>query len=523
VGEPTDTSVTPARVRDDTPSDIVENSPDLLARYDPNGVCLYASPASLPLLGYMPEQLIGRRCTSFVHPDDQVDVSDAFFADDARSGSIVQYRARHNNGEWVWLETALQAVREEAGGTTEFIAVSRDITGRRAAEDAVGRRHERIVSTYETMREAFFSLDRDWRIVYMNPVAHAMRVRPAEEVMGQTLWEVFPDLRKTRFYSEYIRAVKERVHVSFEEYYPRIERWFHVSAYPTNEGLSVYFRDVTEEHGAREALVKREREMAEAYRLERETTEHLRALDDMKNMFLNAVSHELRTPLTIVLGVAEMLQVRNEELSDEVRAELLVRLSGSARKLERLLTDLLDLDRLARGILEPQRRPTDMADLVKRVVRETDVASTRSITVEAPSFIIDVDTPKVERIVENLLINAIRHTGPSTPVWISVEQRDGGAVITVADQGPGVPASLRDAIFEPFQRGTTPMHAAGIGIGLTLVARFTALHGGRVWVEDRPGGGAAFKVFLPDDAGAATEPKRVSMGTLTSARKHIDR
>jgi signal transduction histidine kinase len=110
-----------------------------------------------------------------------------------------------------------------------------------------------------------------------------------------------------------------------------------------------------------------------------------------------------------------------------------------------------------------------------------------------------VDPAKVERVVENLLANADRHTTPDTPVWVTVARQDGGVLLAVEDAGGGVPKELRSALFEPFRQGPgAPAHAPGVGIGLSLVARFAELHGGRAWVQDRPGGGASFRVLLPD-------------------------
>jgi signal transduction histidine kinase len=99
--------------------------------------------------------------------------------------------------------------------------------------------------------------------------------------------------------------------------------------------------------------------------------------------------------------------------------------------------------------------------------------------------------------VENLVRNAAKHTPPDTPIWVHVhdDAANGGVVVGVDDNGPGVPDDLKRSIFEPFHRGVTT--AEGSGIGLSLVTRFTELHGGRTWVEDRVGGGAAFRVWLP--------------------------
>ncbi|HEX5950659.1 MAG TPA: GAF domain-containing protein, partial [Actinomycetota bacterium] len=131
--------------------------------------------------------------------------------------------------------------------------------------------------------------------------------------------------------------------------------------------------DITERKRAEQALRRSERKYSEAFRREREATQRLRALDEMKNTFLEAVSHDLRTPLTSILGSAVTLEQTAARISQEDAVDLLRRIVANARKLERLLSDLLDLDRLQRGIISPQRRPTDVARLVAQAVAESDL------------------------------------------------------------------------------------------------------------------------------------------------------
>src|SRR5207237_6033554 len=134
----------------------------------------------------------------------------------------------------------------------------------------------------------------------------------------------------------------------------------------------------------------------------------------------------------------------------------------------------------ARGILEPKLYPTDLGDLIRRVVSETEVGH-RTVHVEGEARSA-VDGPKVERIVENLLVNAARHTPEGSSVWVGLSEQDGGVVLTVEDDGPGVPDDLKADIFEPFHQGApSKAPTPGTGIGLSLVARFSERPGGRAW------------------------------------------
>ncbi len=248
-------------------------------------------------------------------------------------------------------------------------------------------------------------------------------------------------------------------------------------------------------------LIRASHRLEEMAAREQQAAAELRAVDEMKTTFLRAVSHDLRTPLTVILGVALTLERSEHLLPTEERVELVRRLGTNARKLNRLLADLLDLERLRRGILEPTRRPTDVGALVRQLACGMDALASQPLMVEAPSVVVCVDAPKVERIVENLLINAVKHTPPGTPVWAKVVSQREGVLITVEDAGPGLSPDRRGIVFEAFQRDATAApHAPGVGIGLSLVSSFAELHGGRAWVEDRPGGGCSFKVLLPGES-----------------------
>jgi PAS domain S-box-containing protein len=257
--------------------------------------------------------------------------------------------------------------------------------------------------------------------------------------------------------------------------------------------------DITERKHAEQALQRSERKFSEAFLREREAAQQLRALDDMKNTFLEAVSHDLRTPLTSILGSAITLERANMDLPPEDAADLVRRIAANARKLERLLGDLLDLDRLQRGIITPQRRPTDVAELIRRSVDETEDRAGHVVHVLVDPFVVSLDGPKVERIVENLVTNAFRHTPAAAEIWVRAQELDGGLLLTVEDDGPGIPADLREEVFEPFRQapGSATGHSPGVGVGLSLVRRFAELHGGRAWVEDRAGGGSSFRVSIP--------------------------
>jgi PAS domain S-box-containing protein len=223
-----------------------------------------------------------------------------------------------------------------------------------------------------------------------------------------------------------------------------------------------------------------------------------RQAERLRDDILAAVSHELRTPLTSVLGFALTLERRVKELPAGTVDTIVAELGSAARRLERLLGDLLDVERGGRGLVPLQRERTDVHGLVERVVDGLELEG-RRLRITGGAVQADIDGPKVERIVENLVANAVKHTRPASSIHVRLEPRGTDLLLVVEDDGPGIADEFKEVVFETFNRGPQTLSTLpGAGIGLALVARFAALHGGRSWVEDRSGGGASFHVLLPD-------------------------
>jgi PAS domain S-box-containing protein len=241
--------------------------------------------------------------------------------------------------------------------------------------------------------------------------------------------------------------------------------------------------------------------------------EMLRSLHEMQSTFMTAVSHELRTPLTVVMGLADTLMRHESDLSLEERHGLLERLRANARRLDVLLSDLLDVDRLRRGVALAGTQ-VDMGALVRRQSRRSARELRLDVALDVDSQLPAVRTDPVllQRVVDNLLANAAKYAGG--PVEVRVKPDDGGVVLMVEDHGPGVPPPMRDQVFEPFRRGERLDSATpGVGIGLSLVAGVAGAARGRAWVQGRADGtpGASFRVRLP----AATEDQPFDGSTIT--------
>jgi two-component system phosphate regulon sensor histidine kinase PhoR len=228
----------------------------------------------------------------------------------------------------------------------------------------------------------------------------------------------------------------------------------------------------------------------------------LRRSDRIRRDFVANVSHELRTPLTAIRGYVEAAQ--EGDIDPEERYRFLAVTLRHTLRMERLVTDLLQLARLDAGQETLKVSECDLRDLLQGVLDELsgmlrERGQRVAVDITADAAVIRADPARLHDIIRNLVANASRYAPEGTVVGIDVERADGRAVIRVLDEGPGIPTEDLTRVFERFYRvdKSRARDPGGTGLGLAIVKHLVELHGGRVWAENRPEGGARFSVELP--------------------------
>jgi K+-sensing histidine kinase KdpD len=261
-----------------------------------------------------------------------------------------------------------------------------------------------------------------------------------------------------------------------------------------NEGEQLFLRSLAQEAG----LALRN---ARLYTREQEQVERLRRFERLQATFFSAAAHELKTPLTVLKTLIPTLHGLNQ-LPQPTQLEIIETLEQNLNRLELLVNDMLESARLEAGAIALHRRSLNLTNRVRRVLNRLlpllerkQLDSTFQAAPHLPA--VQADGKRVEQILTNLIDNASKFAPPASAIEVSLSQVNRAVQVTVADAGPGVPPGERKRIFDKFHIAPADKVLAGVGLGLFICRELVRLHGGRIWVEDRPGGGSRFCFTLP--------------------------
>jgi K+-sensing histidine kinase KdpD len=233
---------------------------------------------------------------------------------------------------------------------------------------------------------------------------------------------------------------------------------------------------------------------------ERATIDRMAELNRMKSSFLANVSHELRTPLTAVIGFARTLQGRGTHLAEDERARLLDRIETQARRLHRLVEDLLDEAHLDRGALRVSNAPVRVSEVVDRVVGALpDPVHRIAVSLPPGLPVVLADAGRLEQVLGNLVDNARKYSAVGSAITITAQRTERGLEISVDDEGRGIEPEFLPHVFEPFTQqdlGDT-RRDHGVGLGLSICQGLVQAMGGSIEVSSTPGAGSRFTVVLP--------------------------
>ncbi len=487
----------------------------LIYEWDVQTNLVERSQGLIQLLGYTPEEAGNTAAwwSEHVHPDDFQAIHADFIANLVKLDRYCsEYRVRHRDGHYIWVEDQSMIVRNQMGQVIKVVGSTRDITDRKQSEAELQASRAQlqqqlaeIEAIYRTAPIGLNVLDPDLRFIRINQRLADINGYSVEDHIGRTVQDLLPDLADaaTAILRPILETGEPRLNVEIQGETPAqpgvmrtwLEHFLPLKNGDRVIGISTVCEEITERKQAeaeREQLLLREKmARAEAERANR-----------IKDEFLAILSHELRSPLNPILGWSKLLQTR--QFDPDKTTEALAAIERNAKLLTQLIDDLLDVAKILRGKMSLNAAPVNLASVIEAAIDTVKTAAiAKSIQLHAvlPNIgQVTGDATRLQQIVWNILSNAIKFTPPQGQVNISLEQVEGQAQITVKDTGKGISPGFRPYLFESFQQEdiSTTRKYGGLGLGLAIVRHLVEAHGGTI-TADSPGEGqgATFTVRLP--------------------------
>lgn len=470
-----------------------ERAPSGVALVSPSGQFLRANPALCRLLDRTEVELQVLTFQQITHPDDLL--LDVKNVDDVLAGVFDRYdidkRYLRPDGSVVWAHLTVALVRDLGGRPVHFIAMVEDISERRRAQDELRAALEFQRTLFDLAPVAMAQLDLAGTIMQVNAAAGELAGGSPDDLLGRNAVDLSSWLDASEMQQSLAALVSGELSRSVEE-------WRIGDLRGRDRVLSVHVAAVAGLDGAIDSLLMQVLDVTEERDLSNrlhESVESLSMAYREKVALMSALSHDLRTPLATLRILAQLLQ--RESLSEAERTDIATRLVHEAVRTEGVLSDLVASERAGSGLIAPRRAPVDVSGVVQRVIaRYNDPSRSVDLATTATDTTVVADEALLERLIDNLVSNATRHTRVGTQVWVSVDAGIDDVEIVVDDNGVGVPDRLKELVFEPYVRGEHH-DRPGSGVGLFLVRQFAQFHGGSAVCLDRPGGGARFHVRIP--------------------------
>ncbi|HWP96452.1 MAG TPA: ATP-binding protein [Syntrophomonadaceae bacterium] len=251
----------------------------------------------------------------------------------------------------------------------------------------------------------------------------------------------------------------------------------------------------------------------------------LEASERLRAALFNSVSHDMKTPLASILGAVSSLVDDVDLYNDDQKRTLLISIKQGALRMNRVVGNLLDMARLESGYMQLNTDWCDIQDIIGVTLRENrEVLKEHGVKVDIPESIklIKVDYGLIEQVLTNLLHNAVKYSPCHSEIKVRVAEEPGELVVSVADQGDGVPAGDQERIFDKFYRLQSPGNISGTGLGLSICRGIIEAHGGRIWTKNQPGGGSLFSFALPvDDSAPESGGSRLKGGFHNNGCQNI--
>jgi len=401
-------------------------------------------------------------------------------------------------------------IRDENETILGMVLIFHDVSEQYQLREEVRKRSQQVISILDSVTDAYVSLDKEESVIYINAETERMLNTKISGLKGKNFWQTFPGLSEL-CYKKIANAINKNMMINFETHYSVTDQWLEVNAYPDEDQVNIYFRDISKRKEIDEQL-KNHRELLEqqvkerTVELEKKAAELERATR-LKSEFLANMSHELRTPMNSIIGFTARVIKKGSDNLEPRQLKNLHTVERNAFHLLGLINGLLDLSKIEAGKMDVHAERFDFVLLVDEVFRLTQpMLENKAVKLltDMPddSIYLYTDSTKLKQVMINLVSNAIKFTESGNIIIsaeLSVEDDVPKITIRVSDTGVGMNEEALKYIFDAFRQvdGALTRKVGGTGLGLAIVSSFTDLLHGTVNVNSEEGVGTQFEIKLP--------------------------
>jgi PAS domain S-box-containing protein len=389
-----------------------------------------------------------------------------------------------------WVRVIVEA--EFAGGKCLSVYGSlQDITARKNAEILAIETLEERNTILESIDDAFFAVDKNWTVTYWNNMAEKVLQTPKNVILNHNLWDIFSGSTDSLSYKKYHQAVATNKAAHFEDYFQPLKKWFEISAYPSESGLTVYFKDISD------------RKLSDALMMDlnenlQKQAKELAISNAELEQFAYVASHDLQEPLRMVTSFMTQLEKKYGDVIDDKGRQYIHFAVDGAKRMRQIILDLLDFSRVGRT--EDDLEEIDFNKLINEIMalyRRQIEEELATITFENLPAFQTYKTP-IRQVFQNLISNSLKYhrAGISSVISISCKETKTHFQFSVKDNGIGIAPEYFDKIFIIFQRLHNKDEYSGTGMGLAIAKKIVENLGGKIWVRSEDGKGSTFYFTL---------------------------
>ncbi len=492
---------------------LIENSADAIGLVTTQGVFLYASPSTQRMLGYLPEELVGRTAfRELVHPDDLKQTRHVFAALLQEPGKpfSCEYRLRHKDGSWRWIDGNAMNLQDDPH-VAAIVVNYRDITERKLLEEELQRSKDQLEAILKNVGDGILVQDATGKIIYVNKtVASRLGFATTEDMLAAEPYS----------FLEWFDITDENGQL------------FHPSQFPGRRAImgeenpQVTIRYVHKHtHEVHWNLIKSsvvcERDNTPLFVISvMQDITQFKELEQRKDEFLMHISHELRTPLTALSGFLQIINDFRTQLDESTMTTFLSRSLENCQELTLLVNEVLDVLQFKHDTKPAPAEALSLHFIVREVIAQLGPRKEQEyqLQLDIPEgLMVWANRQQLYQVLRNLLSNVFKYAPKQTPVTISAIVQEGSAqgtasvpsvTISIQDAGPGIPLAEQQQLFEKFSRLRRDLASPvrGTGLGLYICKQLVERMGGRIWVESsgRRGDGSRFCFTLPGGTNVLT-------------------